>query len=121
MNPNQSNIHIINANLGKWLGCDLPPEVVEAARANMREKDAARRLRGLWVKEFGEDLHIHVTTFNGDFSTGPEPGEYVADLARGAAVAALVKGYEMGLGYQATSTSPVTLAPGEQIKALEIR
>src|SRR6266542_2616553 len=99
MNKEQSNIHIFSANLGRWLGAALPEKVVEAARAYLREQDSARGLRGAWVMIFGDDLHLHLTTFNGDFPAGDNPGNYAATLARGAALAALASGFKLGLGH----------------------
>ncbi len=121
MNPNQSNIHIISANLGCWLGPALPDQVLDAARDYLQGKDSARRLRGLWVRCFGEDLHIHLTTFNGDFSGGQTPDVYAGELALGAALAALNKGIELGLGAAGNAKNPLKLPPAEQQKALDIR
>jgi fructose 1,6-bisphosphate aldolase/phosphatase len=120
MNSNQSNIHIISADLGRWLGPALPEQVLDAARDHLRGKDSARRLRGAWVRYFGEDLHIHLTTFNGDFAGGQTPEAYAGELAVGAALAALHKGVELGLG-TGSGTDPRKLSGAELHKALDIR
>jgi fructose 1,6-bisphosphatase len=121
MNPNQSNIHIISANLGRWLGAEIPDRVLQAARDYLRQKDSAKRLRGAWVKDFGEDLHIHLTTFNGDFSGNQSPGLYAFDHARAAALAALAKGFELGLGAHGQAISPLKLSGDALEKAIDLR
>lgn len=122
MNSDQSNLHIISANLGRWLGSDLPAPVIEAAHEYLSANDSAGRLRGAWVRTFGEDLHLHLTTFNGDFLTGGDPSEFAAGLARGATLAALVKGFEMGLGLLATNgVTPLILSGQEQAEILDLR
>lgn len=121
MNPNQSNIHIVSANLGRWLGPALPDQVLDAARDHLRGKDSARRLRGAWVRYFGEDLHLHLTTYNGDFASGQVPEAYAGELAMGAALAALNKGFELGLGSTGNGKDPRQLSGAEQKQALDIR
>ncbi len=118
MNANQSTIHLVSANLGRWLGPELPAPVVEAARAYLREKDGSGRLRGAWVQGFGEDLHLHLTTHNGDFGDGQNPADYAGELARGAALAALARGLELGLG---GGSSPLGLERAAQDTALDLR
>ena len=81
MNKEQSNIHIFSANLGRWLGPALPETVAEAARAYLRDHDPDRRLRGAWLMVFGDDLHLHLTTFNGDFPAGNDPGAFAVNDA----------------------------------------
>ncbi len=119
MNANQSTIHIVSANLGRWLGPELPPPVLEAARTYLREKDTSRRLRGAWVQGFGEDLHLHLTTYNGDFTDGRSPADYAVEMARGAARAALAHGLEMGLG--SGTANPLKLTGADLDKALDLR
>ena len=121
MNANQSNIHILNANLGRWLGPQLPPPVVEAACEFLAQSQAARKLRGLWIRAFGDDLHLHLTTFNGDFAPDEDPNEFAAQLARAATLAALAKGFEMGLGLAANSANPLHLSGAAQGAALDLR
>ena len=118
MNANQSNIHIITANLGHLLNAEIPPVVVDAASEHCRQKDANKRFRGIWVKAFGEDLHIHLTTFNGDFA-GEDPASHALEIARGAALAALTKGYDMGLGGR--EDNPLKLSGARQDQALDLR
>jgi fructose 1,6-bisphosphate aldolase/phosphatase len=121
MKPDQSTIHIISANLGRWLGPELPEAVCEAARACLRDNDPVGRLRGRWVAVFGDDLHLHLTTFNGDFRPGEDPGAFALRLARGAALAALARGFELGLGGAATRSSLLTLPEARQDDALNLR
>src|SRR4051812_1799826 len=64
MKPEQSTLHLVSANLGRWLGPGIPDLVVARARAHLRTNDTARRLRGAWVLVFGDDLHLHLTTYN---------------------------------------------------------
>ena len=49
MKPEQSTIHIISANLARWLGPGLPDPVVDAAREHLRGSDIPARLRGAWL------------------------------------------------------------------------
>jgi fructose 1,6-bisphosphate aldolase/phosphatase len=121
MNPNQSTIHLVNADLGGLLGPALPGPVVEAARDHLRTEYANQRLRAAWVRDFGDDLHLHLTTFNGDFSTGTDPRAYAVNLARGAAHAALARGLEMGLGARADSATALNLSGPALDKALSLR
>jgi fructose 1,6-bisphosphate aldolase/phosphatase len=121
MNPNQSNIHIASVNLGRWLVPELPPVVVDAARDFLSANASARRLRGWWIRDFGEDLHLHLTTYNGDFSPGENPASFAVQLALGAALAALARGLDMGLGSVAKNKTPLGLSAVEQTRALELR
>jgi fructose 1,6-bisphosphate aldolase/phosphatase len=121
MRPAQCTIHIISANVGRFLGPDVPEAVVEAARACLRRDEAGKRLRGIWVKAFGDDLHFHLVTFNGDGPGGAEPGPVAARLAREAAVAALVRGRELGLGGGLDRADPRQLGPVELTAALQLR
>jgi fructose 1,6-bisphosphate aldolase/phosphatase len=90
-------IHVISANLGGALGPHLPEPVVEAARARLRQPETARKLRGVWVMAFGDDLHLHLTTFTGDFPEGAARQSFAARAAREAVAAALARGRELGL------------------------
>jgi fructose 1,6-bisphosphatase len=121
MNKEQSNIYLFSANLARWLGPALPETVAEAARACLRENDPDGRLRGAWLMVFGDDLHLHLTTFNGDFPAGNDPGTFAAGLARGAVLAALARGFKLGLGPPAPGPNPLELGPAEQEAALELR
>jgi fructose 1,6-bisphosphate aldolase/phosphatase len=121
MNSNQSNVHILTANLGRWLGSELPPAVVDAARDYLHTHDLNRRLRGAWVRDFGEDLHLHLTTFNGDFPAGQEPAAFAEELGRGAAIAALSKGLDLGLGSTTNASNPMKSANADPVAALDWR
>src|SRR5262245_46531352 len=78
-------IHLVSANLGRLIGPSIPDPVVEAARASLRRPEVARRLRGAWVMAFGDDLHLHLTTFAGDFPAGEPPQAFAVRAAREAA------------------------------------
>lgn len=90
-------IHIISANLGGTLGSVLPDAVAEAARVRLRSHEVARQLRGAWVMAFGNDLHLHLTTFAGDFAEGKNRQAFVTQTAKDAIGAALAKGRDLGL------------------------
>src|SRR5262249_54010860 len=120
MRPEQSTAHIASANLARWLGPEIPERVVEAAREDLRAKDIGKRLPAAWVMAFGDDLHMHLTTFGGDFR-GEDPAAYAVRVAKGAALAALAQGFEMGLGAPAKDRSPLALAGRAQEEALDLR
>ncbi len=121
MKPEQSLITVVSANLGRWLGPQLPEAVAEAARAYLRGHDPARRLRGAWVMLFGDDLHLHLTTLRGDFPPGEDPAAFAAEVARGAALAALARGFGMGLEADAAADKPLELTGAAQEAALDLR
>jgi fructose 1,6-bisphosphate aldolase/phosphatase len=120
MRPEQSTIHLISINLARWLGPEIPERVVAAAREYLCGKDVPRRLRGAWVMAFGDDLHFHLTTFNGDFR-GHDSAAYALKAAKGAALTALAKGFELGLGAPGKQQTPLNLPAREQEEALELR
>jgi fructose 1,6-bisphosphate aldolase/phosphatase len=120
MKPEQSIIHIFSANLARWLGPGIPEPVVQAARDYLRGGDIPQRLRGAWIMAFGDDLHLHLTAFAGDFS-GDNPTVYTARIARGAALAALAKGFEMGLGAPGEGRPALGRTDREQVAALNFR
>jgi fructose 1,6-bisphosphate aldolase/phosphatase len=121
MNREQSTIHIVSANLGRWLGPALPESVVEAAREYLHNNEPARRLRGVWVTAFGDDLHLHLTTFNGDFRGTEDPEAFAAGLAKMAALSALARGFELGLGRPGPTENPLGMTGPPQDAALELR
>jgi fructose 1,6-bisphosphatase len=120
MNPELSTIHLVSANLGRWLGPAIPDTVVAAARAYLHDQPAAQRLRGVWVMAFGDDLHLHLTTYNGDYPPGGDPAAAAAKLAKEAALAALARGFELGLGTPGKN-DPLHRAGPEQEAALDLR
>jgi fructose 1,6-bisphosphate aldolase/phosphatase len=120
MKPDQSIIHLFSANLGRWLGPTIPEPVVQAARTFLETSDPAKQLRALWVTMFGDDLHLHLTTWNGDFSRSEPLAAFVTTVARGAALAALARGSELGLG-AAINGSPLKMPATEQDAALDLR
>jgi fructose 1,6-bisphosphate aldolase/phosphatase len=97
MKPDQCSIHLVSANLGRLLGPRLPESVVQAARDQLQETEQTHRLRGFWVTAFGDDLNLHVTTHNGDFSSKEDAGTVAFVAARAAALAALTRGLDLGL------------------------
>jgi fructose 1,6-bisphosphatase len=119
MKPEQSTIHVISANLGRLLGPHLPEQIVQAARDFLRGPEPAEHLRGSWVMIFGDDLHLHLTTCNG-VPTGQDPATFAAKMAKGAALAALARGLEMGLGLL-PRPNPLKLTGSEQEAALDLR
>jgi fructose 1,6-bisphosphate aldolase/phosphatase len=121
MKPDQSTIHITSANLGRWLGPQLPDELVHAARTYLGSHDPKHRLRGFWVAVLGDDLHLHLTTYNGDFADDENPAAYARQLAVGAALAALTTGAELGLGSTTTKDSPLRFPGLKQEAALDLR
>src|SRR5262245_45986322 len=121
MTREQCNIHIISANLGRWLGPQLPEELARHARDYLRPNEKPCRLCGAWVALFGDDLHLHLSTFNGDFPNGVDPAPHVRRLAVGAALAALKKGIEAGLGTVPTAQSPLRLTGVALEKDLNLR
>jgi fructose 1,6-bisphosphate aldolase/phosphatase len=121
MSADQSTIHLVSANLGRWLGPGLPEAVAEAARAALRDNAPDGWLRGSWVALFGDDLHLHLTTCRADFPTGQAVGPFVARLARQAALAALARGFELGLGADESPGDLLSLPEAEQDAAIDLR
>jgi fructose 1,6-bisphosphate aldolase/phosphatase len=121
MNSEQSTITVVSANLGRWLGPQLPESLATAAREYLRGHDPARRLRGAWVMLLGDDLHLHLTTFHGDFPAGEEPAAFAGAVAREAALAALAHGFKIGLGTATPTTNPLKLGGAAQEAALDLR
>src|SRR5262249_28313420 len=111
---------IISTNLVQSLGPHIPEKVVQAARDFLRGREPAQRLRGAWVMVFGDDLHMHLTTFQGDFRPGEDAAAFAVKMAKGAALAALARGIEVGLG-SPLRTNPLKLTGAEQDAALELR
>lgn len=121
----QSNILIVSADLGRWFGSELPSPVIEVAQQVLQTKVQTGILRGAWINAFGGDLHLHLTTFNGDFFEGgtyrENPSEVAAKLALEATLAALKKGAEMGLYHPVDGSNILNMPAAEQIQALGLR
>jgi fructose 1,6-bisphosphate aldolase/phosphatase len=115
-----STIHIVSTNLSRLLGPSLPELVVGAARTSLARREVARRLRGAWVMSFGDDLSLHLTTAASDFPDG-NPAAFVARAAREAALAALLRGREMGLRGPLDKPDPRQLGDAELAAALDLR
>jgi fructose 1,6-bisphosphate aldolase/phosphatase len=90
-------IHVLSANLSRALGQHLPEPVVEAARQSLKRPEVARLLRGSWVMTFGDDLHLHLTTFGGDFAQGEATHAFALRVGKEAILAAVAKGKQLGL------------------------
>jgi fructose 1,6-bisphosphate aldolase/phosphatase len=120
MNSKQSAVHLFSANLSRWLGI-IPDSVVDAARSYLHGQKTAQRLRGSWVRAFGEDLHFHLTTCQEDFSAGQDAAALAQELALAAAMEALAAGQAQGLGAGLSLKNPLSLAGAAQAKALEWR
>jgi fructose 1,6-bisphosphate aldolase/phosphatase len=121
MKQDQCAIHILSANLGRLLGPHIPEAVVGAAREHLQRNDSAGRLRGAWVTAFGDDLHLHLTTYSGDFAASEDPAAFAAALGKGAALAALARGFELGLESPGLPAKPALLSPEKREAALDIR
>lgn len=121
MKSDRCHIHLISANLGRLLGPHLPGPVVQAAREHLQQPEVARRLRGAWVIAFGDDLHLHLTTCDGEFAPGEDPGAVAAAAARKAALAALTRGLDLGLRGPEPADQFTGLAGPYQDKALDLR
>ncbi|RMF85509.1 MAG: fructose 1,6-bisphosphatase, partial [Nitrospinota bacterium] len=121
----QSNVMIVSADLGSCFGHELLPDVLEPPREFLQGKVAAGVLRGAWVNVFGGDLHLHLTTYNGDFVEGEtyreNPSEVAARLALEAVLLAVKKGMEIGLYQPAEGANVLDMAPEEQVQVLKLR
>src|SRR5262245_42369010 len=121
MSAPSCTIHIVSANLGRLIGPSMPEAVVEAARASLRRPEVARRLRGAWVMAFGDDLHLHLTTFADGFPAGESPQAFAARAAREAAVEAVARGRQLGLRGPQAGTDSRQAGQAELQAALDLR
>ena len=87
--PEQSNVTIATLDLGRWIQCELPDQIVKIARDELHNKLSENRLRGAWVRSFAGDLHLHITTYNADFI---EEGENIVQPFEAALRAAVKAG-----------------------------
>ena len=121
----QSNVIIASIDLGSLLGGDIPIGVIQVADQFLRDKVDNGTLKGAWTNIFGGDLHLHITTYNGDFFDGnsyrDNPSTCAAELARKAATETLKKAHEMGLYQPDDGTSIIDMDPEDQVQALGIR
>src|SRR5262249_51867166 len=63
-----------------------------------------------------------LTTYNGDFRGGEDPAAFAGALAKGAALAALARGFELGLEHPALPPGkPALLSPAKLEIALYLR
>ena len=120
----QSNIDIISLDLGSFVSGELPAQIIDVARQALDERIRERQLRGRLVFGFGRDLHIHVSTYNGDFppsnSLSEDPLTAAAQAALAAGLEALKEAQKMGLGSPEAEAIP-SLPPPEQAAALNLR
>jgi fructose 1,6-bisphosphate aldolase/phosphatase len=114
-------IHILSANLSRLLGPELPEPVVEAARASLNRPEVAKLLRGRWVMAFGDDLHLHLTTYEADFPRGESAQAFATRVGIEAATAAVAKGRQLGLCGPLDAPGPRQLQDGDLVKALDLR
>jgi fructose 1,6-bisphosphate aldolase/phosphatase len=121
MSAPSCSIFVLSANLSRLLGPQLPEPVVEAARASLKRPETAKFLRGSWVRAFGDDLHLHLTTFAGDFSRGEAPTAFSLRVAIEAALAAVLKGRQLGLCGKLDVPDPKRLREAELAAALDLR
>ena len=120
----QSNIDIISLDLGGFLSGELPAQILDVARQALDGKIREGQLRGRLVYGFGRDLHIHVSTYNGDFPPGDsrngDPLTAVVQAALAAGLEALKEAQQMGLG-SPEAEKIRSLPPPEQAAALNLR
>ena len=62
----QSNIDIISLDLGSFVDGELPSQIIDVARGVLDQKTEEGKLRGAFLQGFGRDLHMHLSTYNGD-------------------------------------------------------
>jgi fructose 1,6-bisphosphate aldolase/phosphatase len=118
MSAPTSSISILTFDLGRWLGETLPEEAVHAARQHLRTDPDHGRLRGAWVRAFGEDLHLHLVTRAADLAAGETPAGLAARLGGGAALAALARGLEVGCRVAGSGRNPLELTGVARDEAL---
>ena len=80
----QSNIDIISLDFGNFVAGELPSQIIDRAREVLDQKIEERQLRGAFVQGFGRDLHMHLSTYNGDLQQANSLSvSSQADLAAG--------------------------------------
>jgi fructose 1,6-bisphosphate aldolase/phosphatase len=121
MNPEQSQIHIFSIDLGRFLGPDLPEDLLDAGRRHLRTAEAAQRLRGSWLRAFGDDLHLHLTTFNGDFGADEDSAAFATEVARSVTLTVLARALESGLEGAADAPVPRGLSGAQLDAAVDLR
>ena len=115
----QSNVTIVSVDLGRWTATEIPAALVQAVRAEVDASGLQAGLRGSWVRGFGGDLHIHLSSLNGDFAD-----EDAVDVSARIGLQGGLKGLEHALaaGLAGPEAAEVfSLAPEAQREALGVR
>ncbi len=115
----QSNIDIISLDLGSFVGGELPSQIVDVAREVLGQKIEEGQLRGAFVQGFGRDLHMHLSTYNGDLQQADSLA-VASQAALAAGLKALEEAQAMGLG-SAEAEKISSLPPYNQATALNLR
>ncbi len=115
----QSNIDIISLDLGSFVAGELPSQIIDVAREVLDQKIEKGQLRGAFVQGFGRDLHMHLSTYNGDLQQA-DSLTVSGQAALAAALKALEEAQAMGLG-SAEAEKISTLSPHKQATALNLR
>ncbi len=90
----QLTITVISLDLGRFMGWEIPEEIIDPARQLLEEAVGNSKLRGAMVKVFGGDFHVHVTTQDRDHSASdaPDPFRPCVQIALEAALLVLKDG-----------------------------
>ncbi len=116
-NSDQANVTLVSLALGHYIAGEIPDEVLDSARAELKDS----LFRGAWVQAFGGDLHIHLTTFNGDFlEGGRDPVKTSLKGALKAGLAALATAVDSKLA-QADAAELLSQSADRQSEALGLR
>ena len=115
----QSHVDIISLDLGNFVGGELPSQIIDVAREVLDQKVQTGQLRGALVQGFGRDLHIHLSTHNGDLEQ-TDSLIVASQAALAAALKALEEAQAMGLA-SAEAENIHTLPPHNQATALNLR
>ena len=115
----QSNVTIVSVDLGRWTESETPPAVVQAVRKEVEASVLQSGLRGSWVQGFGGDVHIHLSSLNGDFAQ-----EDAIEVSAGIGLKGGLKGLERALAAGLTGPEAgeiLSLAADAQREALGFR
>ena len=115
----QSNIDIISLDLGSFLAGELPSQIIDVAREVLDRKIEEGQLRGAFVQGFGQDLHMHLSTYSGDLQQA-DSLTVSSQAALAAGLKALEEAHAMGLG-SAEAEKLSSLPPHTQATALNLR
>ena len=115
----QSNIDIISLDLGSFLAGELPSQIIDVAREVLDRKIEEGQLRGAFVQGFGQDLHMHLSTYSGDLQQA-DSLTVSSQAALAAGLKALEEAQAMGLG-SSEAEKLSSLPPHTQATALNLR